>query len=165
MQEPDEQGYLMHLWHGNARAEQLNATVRLEFPIRIRRRSGKLPLRWNGEMKIYSEPFEYLMIKAHSSWWISEERKMGDSIKVVPSILGYHWLRISKDNNAMMKGIFPPENHIGRVRATAPPWWAYDKAAGDEHTLPQWNCLINEWPKGLTKRVQKALRLNWTAIR
>ena len=46
---------------------------------------------------------------------------MGDSIKVVHSILGHHWLRISKDNNVMMKGIFPPEYHIGRVRATAPP--------------------------------------------
>ena len=46
---------------------------------------------------------------------------MGDSIKVVHSILGHHWLRISKDNNAMMKGIFPPEYPIGRVRATAPP--------------------------------------------
>ena len=45
---------------------------------------------------------------------------MGDSIKVVHSILGHHWLRISKDNNAMMKGIFPPEYPIGRVRATAP---------------------------------------------
>ena len=43
MQEPDEQGYLMHLWHGNAGAEQLNVTVRLEFPIRIRRRSGNTP--------------------------------------------------------------------------------------------------------------------------
>ena len=46
---------------------------------------------------------------------------MGDSIKVVHSILAHHWLRISKDNNAMMKGIFPPEYPIGRVRATAPP--------------------------------------------
>ena len=46
---------------------------------------------------------------------------MGDSIKVVHSILAQHRLRISKDNNAMMKGIFPPEYPIGRVGATAPP--------------------------------------------
>ena len=46
---------------------------------------------------------------------------MGDSIKIVHSILGHHWLRRSKDNNVMMKGILPPEYHIGRVRATALP--------------------------------------------
>ena len=38
-----KQGYLMHLWHGNAGAEQLNVTVRLEFLIRIRIRSGNTP--------------------------------------------------------------------------------------------------------------------------
>ena len=43
MQGPDEQGYLMHLWHGNAGAEQRNVTVRLEFLIRIRRRPGNTP--------------------------------------------------------------------------------------------------------------------------
>ena len=42
MQALEEQGYLMHLWHGNAGAEQLNVTVRLEFLIRIRR-SGNTP--------------------------------------------------------------------------------------------------------------------------
>ena len=43
MQEPDEQGYLKHLWHDNAGAEQRNATVRPGFLIRIRRRSGNTP--------------------------------------------------------------------------------------------------------------------------
>ena len=43
MQAPEEQGYLMHLWHGNAGAEQLNATVRLELLIKVRRKSGNTP--------------------------------------------------------------------------------------------------------------------------
>ena len=42
MQAPEEQGYLMDLWHGNAEVEQLNATVRLEL-LRVRRRSGNTP--------------------------------------------------------------------------------------------------------------------------
>ena len=166
MQEPDEQGYLMPLWHGNAGAEQLNVTVRLEFAIRIRRRSGNTPTEVKrrdenllGAIWIPHDKSTFLMmnIKGKDNWEIPSRSYTASS-----DIIGYVYRKIIMP---WWRAYFRPNTILGEWEPPLHLWWTYDKAAGDEHTLPQWSCLINEWPKGLPKRVQKALRLNWTAIR
>ena len=63
------------------------------------------------------------------------------------------------------RAYFRPNIILGEWERPLHIWRAHDKVAGDEHTLPWWRCLSNEWPIGLPKGVQKALRPNWTARR
>ena len=63
------------------------------------------------------------------------------------------------------RAYFRPNTILGEWERPLHLWRAHDKVAGDEHTLPWWSCLSNEWPIGLPKGVQKALRPNWTARR
>ena len=156
----------MHLWHGNAGAEQLNVTVRLEFLIRIRGRSGNTPTEVKrrdenllGAIWIPHDKSTFLMmnIRGKDNWEIPSRSYTASS-----DIIGYVYRKIIMP---WWRAYFRPNTILGEWEPPLHLWWAYDKAAGDEHTLPQWSCLINEWPIGLPKRVQKALQLNWTTIR
>ena len=142
----------MHLWHGNAGAEQLNVTVRLEFLIRIRRRSGNTPTEVKrrdenllGAIWIPHDKSTFLMmnIRGKDNWEIPSRSYTASS-----DIIGYVYRKIIMP---WWRAYFRPNSILGEWEPPLHLWWAYEKAAGDEHTLPQWSCLINEWPIGLRK--------------
>ena len=138
----------MHLWHGNAGAEQLNVTVRLEFPIRIQRRSVNTPTEVKrrdenllGAIWIPHDKSTFLMmnIRGKDNWEIPSRSYTASS-----DIIGYVYRKIIMP---WWRAYFRPNTTLGELEPPLHLWWAY--------TLPQWSCLINEWPKGLPKKSSK----------
>ena len=146
----------MHLWHGNAGAEQLNVTVRLEFLKRIRIRSGNTPTEVKrrdgnllGAIWIPHDKSTFLMmnIRGKDNWEIPSRSYTASS-----DIIGYVYRKIIMP---WWRAYFRPNTILGEWEPPLHLWWAYDKAAGDEHTLPQWSCLIKWMTNRSTKKSSK----------